>query len=84
MKIASGLDKNTESPLVFIPNIEKLQKSLQKRNHGARRPGCRTEIGGSACTNASGCRYVSSPRLPYEGRQRWELSRAAWVALPHP
>jgi hypothetical protein len=32
MKVASGLDKNTESPLVFIPNVEKLQKKLQKKN----------------------------------------------------
>lgn len=32
MKIASGLNKDAESPLVFIPNVEKLQKSLQKKN----------------------------------------------------
>ena len=32
MKIASGLDKDAESPLVFIPNVEKLQKKLQKKN----------------------------------------------------
>ena len=32
MKIASGLAKDAESPLVFIPNVEKLQKKLQKKN----------------------------------------------------
>ena len=32
MKIASGLGKDAESPLVFIPNVEKLQKNLQKKN----------------------------------------------------
>jgi len=31
MKIASGLSKDAESPLVFIPNVEKLQKKLQKK-----------------------------------------------------
>ena len=31
MKIASGLNKDAESPLVFIPNVEKLQKSIQKK-----------------------------------------------------
>ena len=29
MKIASGLNKDADSPLVFIPNVEKLQKSLR-------------------------------------------------------
>ena len=29
MKIASGLDKDAQSPLIFIPNVEKLQKSIQ-------------------------------------------------------
>lgn len=32
MKIASGLDKDSESPLVFIPNVEKLQKAIQKKS----------------------------------------------------
>ena len=32
MKIASGLKKDAESPLVFIPNVEKLQKTIQKKN----------------------------------------------------
>ena len=32
MKIASGLSKDADSPLVFIPNVEKLQKSLQKKS----------------------------------------------------
>jgi hypothetical protein len=32
MKVASGLAKDAESPLVFIPNVEKLQKKLQKKN----------------------------------------------------
>ena len=32
MKVASGLDKDAASPLVFIPNVEKLQKKLQKKN----------------------------------------------------
>jgi hypothetical protein len=32
MKIASGLSKDANSPLVFIPNVEKLQKSIQKKN----------------------------------------------------
>jgi hypothetical protein len=32
MKVASGLDKDADSPLVFIPNVEKIQKSLQKKN----------------------------------------------------
>ena len=32
MKVASGLHKDADSPLVFIPNVEKLQKSLQKKN----------------------------------------------------
>ena len=31
MKIASWLDKDADSPLVFIPNVEKLQKELQKK-----------------------------------------------------
>jgi len=31
MKIASGLSETAESPLVFIPNVEKLQKKLQKK-----------------------------------------------------
>jgi hypothetical protein len=31
MKIASGLSKDEESPLVFIPNVEKLQKTIQKK-----------------------------------------------------
>jgi hypothetical protein len=32
MKVASGLSKDAESPLVFIPNVEKLQKNIQKKN----------------------------------------------------
>ena len=32
MKVASGLAKDAESLLVFIPNVEKLQKKLQKKN----------------------------------------------------
>ena len=32
MKIASVLDKDVPSPLVFIPNVEKLQKSLPKKS----------------------------------------------------
>ena len=32
MKVASGLSKDSDSPLVFIPNVEKLQKKLQKKN----------------------------------------------------
>ena len=31
MKVASGLSKDAESPLIFIPNVEKLQKSLQEK-----------------------------------------------------
>jgi hypothetical protein len=31
MKVASGLSKDADSPLVFIPNVEKLQKSIQKK-----------------------------------------------------
>jgi hypothetical protein len=31
MKIASWLSKDEESPLVFIPNVEKLQKTIQKK-----------------------------------------------------
>ena len=31
MKIASGLSKDDSSPLVFIPNVEKLQKAIQKK-----------------------------------------------------
>lgn len=37
MKIASGLDKNAESPLVFIPNVEKLQKSIQKKSESSKK-----------------------------------------------
>jgi hypothetical protein len=33
MKIASGLNKDAESPLVFIPNVEKLQKTIQKKSN---------------------------------------------------
>jgi hypothetical protein len=33
MKIASGLDKNSDSPLVFIPNVEKLQSKLSKKEN---------------------------------------------------
>jgi hypothetical protein len=32
MKIASGLKEDAESPLVFIPNVEKLQKAIQKKS----------------------------------------------------
>ena len=32
MKIASWLSKDEESPLVFIPNVEKLQKTIQKKS----------------------------------------------------
>ena len=31
MKVASGLAKDAESPLVFIPNVEKLQKTIKKK-----------------------------------------------------
>ncbi len=32
MKIASWLSESADSPIVFIPNVEKLQKSLQKKD----------------------------------------------------
>ena len=32
MKVASGLAKDAESPLIFIPNVEKLQQSIQKKS----------------------------------------------------
>ena len=32
MKKASWLPDNADSPLVFIPNVEKLQKSIQKKS----------------------------------------------------
>ena len=32
MKIASGLSNDAESPLVFIPNVEKIQKTIQKKS----------------------------------------------------
>ena len=32
MKIASGLNESAESPLIFIPNIEKLQKQSDKKS----------------------------------------------------
>jgi hypothetical protein len=32
MKVASGLDKDADSPLVFIPNVEKIQNSIQKKS----------------------------------------------------
>jgi hypothetical protein len=37
MKIASWLSKNAESPLVFIPNVEKLQKSIQKKSQPSKK-----------------------------------------------
>ena len=32
MKIASGIDEKSDSPLIFIPNVEKLQKNLEKKS----------------------------------------------------
>jgi hypothetical protein len=32
MKIASGLDESSNSSLVFIPNVEKLQKQFEKKS----------------------------------------------------
>ena len=37
MKVASGLNKDAESPLVFIPNVEKLQKSIQKNAESSKK-----------------------------------------------
>jgi hypothetical protein len=39
MKVASGLSKDAESPLIFIPNVEKLQKSLQEKTEKQKKIG---------------------------------------------
>ena len=37
MKIASGLNKDSDSPLVFIPNVEKLQKKIQGKSESQKK-----------------------------------------------
>ena len=39
MKIASGLNETTDSPLIFIPNVEKLQKQSWKKAVSSKKTG---------------------------------------------